>query len=114
MKLVIGKSDESEIVIAEECGESWKPNPNVVADLQKFLHGPTPSSLKCGSRRTNRSKPIHRRVAMTPAAWHVLNCLALQSGRSFQEIADEVFGDLLKKLAVRGRVACGRFSATHQ
>jgi hypothetical protein len=51
---------------------------------------------------------------MTPAAWHLLNCLALQSGRSFQEIADEVFGDLLKKLAVRGRVACGRFSATHQ
>ena len=46
MKLVIGKSDESEIVIAEECGGSWKPNPNVVADLQKFLHGADPEQFE--------------------------------------------------------------------
>jgi hypothetical protein len=43
------------------------------------------------------AKPINRRVAFNPATWHILNCLALQTGRSIQELADEAFRDLLRK-----------------
>ena len=43
------------------------------------------------------AKPTNRRVTLTPATWHVLNCLALQGGRSFQDLADEAFRDLLRK-----------------
>ena len=43
------------------------------------------------------SKPINRRVTFNLATWHVLNCLALQTGRSLQDLADEAFRDLLRK-----------------
>ena len=33
MKLVIGKPDDSEIVLAEQAGGTWKPNPNLAAEL---------------------------------------------------------------------------------
>jgi hypothetical protein len=42
-------------------------------------------------------KPINRRVAFSPGTWHVLSCLALSSGRSFQELANEAFRDLRRK-----------------
>lgn len=42
MKLVIGKPDESEVVLAEESGGVWKPNPNLPAEMAKFLQGANP------------------------------------------------------------------------
>jgi hypothetical protein len=32
MKLVIGKPDESELVLAEQAGGAWRPNPNLAAE----------------------------------------------------------------------------------
>jgi hypothetical protein len=43
------------------------------------------------------AKPVNRRVAFNPATWHVLNCLVLQTGRSFQQLADEASRDLRRK-----------------
>jgi hypothetical protein len=46
MKLVIGKPDESEIVLAEEVGGAWKPNPNLTSELAKFLQGANPEGFE--------------------------------------------------------------------
>ena len=37
MKLVIGKPDDSEVVLAEQAGGAWRPNPNLAAELATFL-----------------------------------------------------------------------------
>ena len=39
MKLVIGKPDESEVVLAEESGGVWKPNPNLTAEMAMLQQG---------------------------------------------------------------------------
>lgn len=46
MKLVLGKPDESEIVLAEEAGGVWKPNPNLVSELAAFLKGADPEDFE--------------------------------------------------------------------
>ena len=46
MKLVIGKPDESEVVLAEESGGAWKPNPNLTSELAKFLQGANPEEFE--------------------------------------------------------------------
>jgi hypothetical protein len=46
MKLMLGKSDESEIVLAEQVGGSWRPNPNLTAEMAKFLQGADPEQFE--------------------------------------------------------------------
>ena len=46
MKLVIGKPDDSEIVLAEQTGGAWKPNPNLAAELATFLQGADPEQFE--------------------------------------------------------------------
>ena len=46
MKLVIGKPDDSEIVLAEEAGGTWRANTNLAAELGKFLQGCNPEELE--------------------------------------------------------------------
>ena len=46
MKLVIGKPDDSEVVLAEESGGAWKPNPNLSPELAKFLQGANPEEFE--------------------------------------------------------------------
>lgn len=40
---------------------------------------------------------IGKRVQFHPETWHELQVLARESMKSFQELADEAFADLLKK-----------------
>ena len=44
-----------------------------------------------------RERQIGKRVVFDPTTWHALNLYARDSMKSFQELADEAFGDLLKK-----------------
>jgi hypothetical protein len=46
MKLVIGKPDDSEIVLAEQAGGAWRPNPNLAAELATFLQGADPEQFE--------------------------------------------------------------------
>jgi hypothetical protein len=46
MKLVIGKSDGNEIVIAEENGGVWKPSSNLAPELEAFLKGANPEDFE--------------------------------------------------------------------
>jgi hypothetical protein len=46
MKLVIGKPDESEIVLAEQSGGAWIPNPNLSAEFAKYLQGANPEDFE--------------------------------------------------------------------
>jgi len=54
-------------------------------------------------RRSGRSRQssdglVNRKlVAFAPETWHAVNLLAKDSMKSFQELADEAFLDLLKK-----------------
>ena len=41
--------------------------------------------------------PVRKRLEFDAETWHALRRLALDSGRSLQELADEAFRDLLKK-----------------
>ena len=45
MKLVIG-TDANNVVLAEETGGTWKPDPNVVAELGKLLQGANPEEFE--------------------------------------------------------------------
>src|SRR4030095_11363994 len=44
-----------------------------------------------------RERQIGKRVVFDPATWHALNLYARDSMKTFQELADEAFADLLKK-----------------
>ena len=44
-----------------------------------------------------RERQIGKRVAFDPATWHALDLYARDSMKTFQELADEAFTDLLKK-----------------
>jgi hypothetical protein len=46
MKLMIGKPDDSEVVLAELSGNVWRPNPNLVADMAGFLQGADPEQFE--------------------------------------------------------------------
>ena len=46
MKLVIGKPDDSEIVLAEQVSGAWKPNPNLAAEMATFLQGADPEQFE--------------------------------------------------------------------
>ena len=46
MKLMLGKPDETAIVLAEETGGAWKPSPTVATDLAKFLQGADPEQFE--------------------------------------------------------------------
>lgn len=40
---------------------------------------------------------VRKRIAFDAETWHALHHLSLDSMKSLQELADEAFGDLLKK-----------------
>jgi hypothetical protein len=46
MKLVLGKPDDKELVIAEHVGGVWKPNPNLTANMAAFLQGSDPEQYE--------------------------------------------------------------------
>ena len=46
MKPVIGKPDDSEIVLAEHSGGAWRPNPNLAAEMATFLQGADPEQFE--------------------------------------------------------------------
>jgi hypothetical protein len=45
----------------------------------------------------SRERQIGKRVVFDPATWHALDLYSRDSIKSFQELADEAFTDLLKK-----------------
>ena len=46
MKLVLGKPDDSELVLAEQSGGTWRPNPNLTAEMAAFLQGADPDQFE--------------------------------------------------------------------
>jgi hypothetical protein len=46
MKLIIGKPDDTEIVLAEQAGGVWRPNPNLSAEMTAFLQGADPEHFE--------------------------------------------------------------------
>jgi hypothetical protein len=46
MKLVLGKPDDSELVLAQQVNGTWQPNPNVAAELAAFLKGSDPEEFE--------------------------------------------------------------------
>jgi len=46
MKLMLGRPDESEMVLAEQAGGVWKPSPTLAADMSKFLQGADPEHFE--------------------------------------------------------------------
>jgi hypothetical protein len=58
MKLIIGKPDDSELVLAEQVSGAWRPNPNLAAEpkWRRSSKVPTLSNLRCGSKSPNRRR----------------------------------------------------------
>ena len=46
LKLMIGKPDDTEVVLAEEVGGAWRPNPNLAAEMATFLQGADPEQFE--------------------------------------------------------------------
>lgn len=46
MKLIIGKPEDKEIVVAEQVGGAWRPNPNLAAEMATFLQGADPEQFE--------------------------------------------------------------------
>ena len=46
MKLVIGKPDGKELVLAEQAGGAWRPNPNLASEMATFLQGADPEQFE--------------------------------------------------------------------
>src|SRR5262245_473493 len=46
MKLIIGKPDETEVVLAEQVNGAWKPNPNIASEMATFLQGADPEQFE--------------------------------------------------------------------
>jgi hypothetical protein len=46
MKLMIGKPDDTEIVLAEQVGGAWRPSPSLAADMATFLQGADPEQFE--------------------------------------------------------------------
>jgi hypothetical protein len=52
---------------------------------------------RIGGRLKSRDAPIGKRVTFDPATFAALDLYSRDSMKSFQELADEAFADLLKK-----------------
>ena len=48
-------------------------------------------------RTSTPPAPVRKRIEFDAETWHVLRQLAQDSMKTLQELADEAFGDLLKK-----------------
>ena len=46
MKLMLGKPDDTEIVLAEHSGGVWQPSSTLAADMATFLHGADPEQFE--------------------------------------------------------------------
>ena len=46
MKLMMGKPDDTEIVLAQQVGGVWRPNPNLAAEMATFLQGADPEQFE--------------------------------------------------------------------
>src|SRR5689334_15993888 len=46
MKLMLGRPDEAELVLAEQNGGAWQPNPNLMKDMTTFLQGSNPDQFE--------------------------------------------------------------------
>ena len=46
MKLMLGKPDDSEMILAEQSGGAWKPSATLAADMMKFLQGADPEQFE--------------------------------------------------------------------
>jgi hypothetical protein len=46
MKLILGKPDDTEIVLAEQVGGVWRPNPNLATEMAAFLQGADPEQFE--------------------------------------------------------------------
>ena len=46
MKLMLGKPDNIELVLAEQTGGSWRPSPNLAAEMAAFLQGADPEQFE--------------------------------------------------------------------
>jgi hypothetical protein len=46
MKLIIGKPDDTEIVLAEQAQGVWRPNPNLSTEMTTFLQGADPEQFE--------------------------------------------------------------------
>jgi hypothetical protein len=46
MKLMLGKPDDTELVLAEQNSGAWRPNPNLAAEMAAFLQGADPERFE--------------------------------------------------------------------
>jgi len=46
MKLMLGKPDDTAIVLAEQIDGTWKPNPALSSDMASFLPGADPEQFE--------------------------------------------------------------------
>jgi hypothetical protein len=46
MKLMLGRPDDSEMMLAEHTGGVWKPSATLAADMAKFLQGADPQDFE--------------------------------------------------------------------
>jgi hypothetical protein len=46
MKLMLGKPDDTAILLAQRTGEDWKPNPSLATDMTAFLRGADPEEFE--------------------------------------------------------------------
>ena len=46
MKLMLGRPDEGELVLAEQVGGAWRPNPNLATEMASFLRGADPEQFE--------------------------------------------------------------------
>jgi hypothetical protein len=46
MKLVLGKPDDTEVVLAEQVGGAWRPSPNLSTELAAFLKDSDPEEFE--------------------------------------------------------------------
>ena len=46
MKLMLGKPDDTEPVLAQQVGGAWRPNPNLAAEMATFLQGADPEQFE--------------------------------------------------------------------
>ena len=46
MKLMLGRPDDSEMMLAEQTSGVWKPSATLAADMVKFLQGADPEQFE--------------------------------------------------------------------
>jgi hypothetical protein len=46
MKLVLGRPDGVELILAEQKDGSWRPNPNLTTEMAAFLQGSDPEQFE--------------------------------------------------------------------